>query len=359
MSVSDRSRCRVAVAAGVAVIALLLTAAPAFAAGHIQSRFDVPVVDDPYDAQSDENIHVDGSIVYFLCTDSSFAGDTHDGYRWTIGDPSLTAFAPAADAEDVDNGVAVYSSGGDGSPYEIRATNGILDVVVRTQSPGHIPANPRISGTRVVWEDWNATGTKCDIRGATIDPVTLAPTSTFAVCTAAGKQTRPSIDGDIVAWQDHRSGQWDIWARDLGSGTTKAICRVSGGQAFPSVGGGWIAWVDFRSHAYGADIYARAWSGSTTRAVCHAAKAQKEVAVGDGYIVWTDWRNSGSGPDEPPNTSVRGYDIVSKQGFTIDGGPGMQFEPSIDGATVAWLTSNDTHMGEPWWARISGAVLRH
>jgi beta propeller repeat protein len=358
MSVSFRSR-RVAVATGVVVLALLLTAAPAFATGHIQSRFGVPAVDDPYFALSDENVHVDGSTVSFLSTDSSFAGDTHDGYKWTIGDPALTAFAPAADAEDVDNGISVYSSGGDGSPFEIRATDGVLDVVVCTQSPGHIPARPRISGTRVVWEDWNATGTACDIRGATIDPVTLAPTGTFAVCTAAGRQTRPSIDGDLVAWQDHRSGQWDIWARDLGSGTTKAICRAARGQAFPSVGGGWIAWVDFRSHADGADIYARAWTGAATRVVCRAAKAQNEVAVGDGFIVWTDWRNSAAGADEPPNTSVRGYDIVSKQVFTIGGGPGMQYEPAIDGATVAWLTSTDTHMGEPWWAGISGAVLQH
>jgi beta propeller repeat protein len=357
MSVSIRSR-RVAGVTGVVVLALLLTAAPAFAAGHIQSRFHVPAVDDPYDAQSDEHVFVDGSTVCFLCTDSSFAGDTHDGYRWTIGDPALTAFAPAADAEDVDNGIAVYRSGGEGSPFVIRATNGILDVVVCTGSPGHIPASPRISGTRVVWEDWNATGTKCDIRGATIDPVTLAPASTFAVCTAAGKQTKPSIDGDIVAWQDHRSGQWDIWARDLGNGTSKAICRVARGQALPSVGGGWIAWVDFRSHANGADIYAREWSGTATRAVCRAPKAQKEVAVGNGFIVWTDWRDSASGADEPPNTSVRGYDIVSKRSFTIGDGPGMQHEPSIDGATVAWLTSTDTHMGEPWWAGISGAVLQ-
>ena len=97
MSVSIRSG-RVAVAAGVVVLALLLTAAPALAAGHIQSRFSVPAVNDPYDALSDENVHVDGSTVNFLSTDSSFAGDTSDGYRWTIGAPALTAFAPAADA---------------------------------------------------------------------------------------------------------------------------------------------------------------------------------------------------------------------------------------------------------------------
>jgi len=358
MSVSIRPG-RVAVAAGVVVLALLLTAAPALAAGHIQSRFSVPAVNDPYDALSDENVHVDGSTVNFLSTDSSFAGDTSDGYRWTIGAPALTAFAPAADAAGVDNGVAVYGSGGDGSPYVIRAADGILDVVVCTESPGHIPSDPRISGTTVVWEDWNSTGTRCDIRGATIDPVTLAPTSTFAVCTAAGKQTKPAIDGDIVAWQDHRSGHWDIWARDLGSGATKAICRATGAQACPSVGGSWIAWVDYRSHAHGADIYARRWSSTSTRAVCRAPHAQTEVTVGNGFIVWTDWRNSASGADEPPNTSVRGYDIVSKQSFIVGGGPGMQYAPSIDGATVAWLTSTDTHMGEPWWAGISGAVLQH
>jgi len=36
----------------------------------------------------------------------------------------------------------------------------------------------------------------------------------------------------------------------------------------------------------------------------------------------------------------------------------MRFAPAIDGHTVVYLKSVDTHMGTRWWCGTSGAVLR-
>jgi beta propeller repeat protein len=337
-----------------------LAAPPPARAGHIQSRFSVPDVPDPDFDQSDLNPHVDGTTIYFRVSDWSFAGEVDDGYRWVIGSPAATAFAPARDAQDVDGGIVVYETGGESSPVQVRATNGVLDVLIAEEAGGVFPGDPAISGDTIVWSESSGGGTRADIRGVTIDPATLAPGAPLTVCAAAGRQTQPAIDGDIVAWKDRRNGNWDIYARNLATSRTKAICRAADEQSHPSVGGTWIAWVDYRNAAYGADIYARRWSDASARAICHARKAQKEVCVGSGgFIVWTDWRNSASGIDEPPNTSIRGYDMQARETFVIDGSGGMQFEPDIEGSTVVYLESADTHMGMPWWCGLPGAVLQH
>jgi beta propeller repeat protein len=337
-----------------------LAAPPPARAGHIQSRFSVPDVPDPDFDQSDLNPHVDGTTIYFRVSDWSFAGDVDDGYRWVIGSPAATAFAPACYAGDVDGGIVVYATGGEESPMQVRATDGVHDVLVAAEHDGIYPSDPAISGDTVVWTESGTPVTGTDIRGADIDPVTLAPGAPFTVCAARGKQTQPSIDGDIVAWKDRRNGNWDVYARNLATSRTKAICRAADEQSHPSVGGTWIAWVDYRSRPYGADIYARRWSDASARAICHARKAQKEVCVGSGgFIVWTDWRNSASAIDEPPNTSIRGYDTQTRETFVVDDGDGMQFEPDIDGSTVVYLESVDTHMGMAWWCGLPGAVLKH
>lgn len=337
------------------IVALVLLIAPSAAfASHIQSRFLAPDVPDP-EFQSEDDPRVDGSTIYYTVSDWSFGGDVYDGYKWTIGDANAVAFPTATQACDIDNGVVLYGSGG----TDIRATNGVADSLVCSGNDDIHPGNPCISGTTIVWASYTDGGRQADIKGATIDPLTLQPTNTFTVCAARGRQVNPAIDGDIVAWQDRRNGQWDIYARNLATERTKAICRARAEQDSPSVGSGWIAWVDWRNRLYGADVYACRWLSSTGRVICHARKAQKEVAVGDGFVVWTDYRNSASIPDKPPNTSLRGHDLAAHDGFIIDGGAGMQFAPSIDGHTVAYLDSVDTHMGMPWWCRILGAVLKH
>jgi len=97
-------------------------------------------------------------------------------------------------------------------------------------------------------------------------------TNGVAICTATGDQTYPQVatDGDggaIITWDDKRSGERDIYAQRVNAtGTVQwtangvAICTATGKQGEPqlipdSAGGAIIAWDDVRNGNY--DIYAQ------------------------------------------------------------------------------------------------------
>jgi hypothetical protein len=100
------------------------------------------------------------------------------------------------------------------------------------------------------------------------------PTDGRALCTLAGQQSNPAIvpdgaSGTFVSWHDFRNGNFDIYAQHvLASGAVdgtwpadgRALSTAAGEQSFPTIvsdgaGGAIVAWQDVRSGSY--DIYAQ------------------------------------------------------------------------------------------------------
>jgi hypothetical protein len=98
------------------------------------------------------------------------------------------------------------------------------------------------------------------------------PNINTPICTESHSQEDPTIISDgsggaIITWQDHRSGNYDIYAQGISSlGATQwsangvAICTASHDQVHPTIisdgsGGAIITWQDGRSGNY--DIYAQ------------------------------------------------------------------------------------------------------
>jgi Secretion system C-terminal sorting domain len=122
--------------------------------------------------------------------------------------------------------------------------------------------------------------------------------------------------GVIVAWQDNRSGtNYDIFAQHVSaSGEMEwaangvAICTVDSDQVSPAIisdgsGGAIIAWQDKRSGSF--DIYAQhvnesgvlQWSPSTGDSVCTAAFDQVNIVMvsdgsGGALLTWQDSRST-------------------------------------------------------------------
>jgi hypothetical protein len=127
--------------------------------------------------------------------------------------------------------------------------------------------------------------------------------------------------GGIVAWEDHRGADWDIYAQRIGPFGEKvwnaegiAICSAAGDQAqieLTSDGGGGaiITWVDYRGGYY-SDVYAQRVdrNGNVLWAldglpVCTATRDQTEQRlVPDGahgaILVWKDERNYATTGDD-------------------------------------------------------------
>jgi phosphosulfolactate phosphohydrolase-like enzyme len=200
------------------------------------------------------------------------------------------------------------------------------------------------------------------------------PTINNAICIAANHQSSLSIvsDGEggaIMAWEDERSGKYDIYAQRISaSGVVLwavngvAICTAANDQTVPNIvsdgeGGAIISWSDFRSSTT-ADLYAQRINASgavqwTTNGVpiCTATNIQVAVAIiSDGeagaIITWHDKR-SGSNDIYAQRINASGAVLWTIDGNVICSATEKQEDPSItsDGAGGAIIVWHDNRNG--------------
>jgi Zn-dependent metalloprotease len=99
--------------------------------------------------------------------------------------------------------------------------------------------SPDISGRRAVWSHITRERRRLD---ASVSTRVLGG-RVRRVADARGFQWHPSVDGRLIAWEDTRDGDTDIWARRIGRRPRKVI-DLRGEQLLPQVSGDWIAWWD-------------------------------------------------------------------------------------------------------------------
>jgi Zn-dependent metalloprotease len=99
--------------------------------------------------------------------------------------------------------------------------------------------SPDISGRRAVWSHITVERGRLD---ASVSTRVLGG-RLRRVADARGFQWHPSVDGRLIAWEDTRDGDTDIWARRVGRKARKVV-DLRGEQLVPQVSGDWIAWWD-------------------------------------------------------------------------------------------------------------------
>ncbi len=176
-----------------------------------------------------------------------------------------------------------------------------------------------VGGAIVAWQDFRS-GVSWDIYAARINSSGSMPWTYngVSVCQAADHQQYPEIttdgsSGAIIAWEDPRAGNDDIYAQKinfLGSyvwtNNGNAVVDDTGDQSIPSIisdmsGGAIIAWTDGVTSE---DIRAermlsdgtQAWNPGTGVAVCTADNMQFTPYMvsddaGGAIIAWTDHRS--------------------------------------------------------------------
>jgi len=199
----------------------------------------------------------------------------------------------------------------------------------------------------------------------------------MAVCTANNSQIIPAIvtdgsGGSIVAWQDFRNGNWDIYAQRVNAGVMLwtlngvAICTAADSQQQPQVvgdgsGGAIIAWYDYRNGG-DYDIYAQRVNSSGAVQwtedgvpVCTAAFDQFNIAmIGDGFggaiLTWED--NRANVVDCPDIYAERvdgtGAPLWTANGVSVCNEASAQHGPRLvsDGLGGAFITWYDQRAGD-------------
>ncbi|MFX1500031.1 MAG: hypothetical protein ACFFDH_03600 [Promethearchaeota archaeon] len=195
------------------------------------------------------------------------------------------------------------------------------------------------------------------------------------LCTDVNDQYRPKICSDgsggaIIAWEDNRNGAYDIYAQHIASNGlvqwgSKGIevCIAADYQQYPQIcrdgsGGAIIAWEDERNGDI--DIYAQhiASNGvaqwlTNGKAVSTEIYDQEALQIysdraGGAIIVWQDWRAGSYLDIYAQHIASNGVPQWLINGLAVCTAPESQWEPQIcgDGGGGAIIT---------WWDHRSGS----
>ena len=248
-------------------------------------------------------------------------------------------------------------------------------------------------GAIIAWQDqrsgnYDIYAQRIDIAGVvrwTIDGILISPPDSNQINPTI---TSDSTGGAIITWQDHRSGNDDIYAQRLnGAGETQwtdggvAISTAANDQFNPiiisdSLGGAFIAWQSTGVDTY-PDLYAQRinsagavqWTidGVAISSAAHIQSNHRIArdALGGLLITWQDYRN---GTYDIYAQRINGAGVIQwpADGLAIRTGPNNQTVPAIvgdgiGGAIIVWqdwlsfstyddiLGQHVSAIGSPYW----------
>ncbi|MBN2070164.1 MAG: T9SS type A sorting domain-containing protein [Candidatus Krumholzibacteriota bacterium] len=240
----------------------------------------------------------------------------------------------------------------------------------------------------LAWQDYRNLS-DADIYVQRIDEIGSAQWTTdgLAICTTSGDQENPQIINDggggaIVAWQDNRSGDYNIYAQRIKSGGTIQwsaggirICKAIGTQEYPRIvtdtaGGAIVVWIDERSgddEIYAQRINSEGTPQWTTDGVlvCAASDTKSSMQVipdGAGGAILT-WRNYDGAPSMADICAQRiddsGSILWTAGGVSICNASFHQNDPQLvtdgaEGAIITWA-DNRSEVSNIYAQRINPA----
>ncbi|WP_277749825.1 PKD domain-containing protein [Methanoculleus taiwanensis] len=162
-------------------------------------------------------------------------------------------------------------------------------------------------------------------------PVLAAPGIETPICTAAGSQVRPDIDGSLIVWADYRSGDAEIYLYDLTTDVETRITTNPSRQTSPSISGSRIVWEDNRNGNL--DIYLYDLTSDQEIQLTNAVANQWNPIISGDRAIWYDVRNSGM--------HICLYDIPTGTEILIPCSAVTTWKPAISGNLVAWEDNRD------------------
>ena len=136
----------------------------------------------------------------------------------------------------------------------------------------------------------------------------------------------PAISGDLVAWEDSRDGNMEIYAMNLATGEERRVTDVIDVDSKPSVSGSRIAWQ--RCAAGGTcDIWVYDWAtGATTQVTAIPTSNERSPDIDGTKIVYQS--------DRTGDSDLYLYDLVTgiEQHLTL---AGDQANPHVSGEFVS------------------------
>lgn len=168
----------------------------------------------------------------------------------------------------------------------------------------------------------------------------------FTTASTPQYQSQPAIWGNKVAWVDARSGQKEIYLKDLSKTSETRITNFNSIKTRPDIYNDVVVWTDFRSTAKivesndaNLDIYMYNGTLGTTTQVTKNASYQNHAQIYGDRIVYNDY---GTG-----DFDVCMYTISNGAEIRLTSNERNQLWPHIWGDKVVWLDAYTVYNGTP------------
>lgn len=192
-------------------------------------------------------------------------------------------------------------------------------------NPAGAQQHPKISGTRVVWQDNRSGEWQIFAKDTTSG-------SGMVITTNGSDHQYPVISGNIIVWQDNRNGNWDIYGYDISTEREFTICTDSGNQERPVIDGDWVAWQDDRNGNW--DIYAYSLSTHEQIQVANHVRDQMHPALSGTTLAWEDYRHG--------LANIYTYDLTNRTETRYSVSVFNQTFPAIAGSMLSWTDQRNS-----------------
>ncbi|HWQ63398.1 MAG TPA: PKD domain-containing protein [Methanospirillum sp.] len=244
--------------------------------------------------------------------------DTKDGKRETVSNVACDQNDP-----DISDGKIVWDDtrSGNSDIYSYDISSGKEEVVYSSTSNKFRPA---ISNGLVAFEDYNGHDNR-DIgfikAGSTGKPVYIDQNQM--------DKANPDVDGDWIVYQQLDDGKedWNIYAYNVKTEQLVQVTRDPATQQKPRISGDLVVWEDNRSGKW--DIFMYNLKKDLTTAITYDDVDDHDPSVSGSNVVWSRVEQNGVSHIYMVNLQIPATYVVSP-------GPGNQIKPDIYVDKVAW-----------------------
>ncbi|MFN7137925.1 MAG: hypothetical protein ACK4UN_01155, partial [Limisphaerales bacterium] len=210
----------------------------------------------------------------------------------------------------------------DSNAAAIQITSGVLN-----------QENPQTDGRYIVWQSRQVNG-NWDIWFKDVNSLGAPQALTN---TQSEDEINPTIDWPWVVYQSRPVGAttapWQLYARNLLTGSSFAVSPSSQDELSPSVHAGRVVWQDFRDVGPG-EIYFKDLEKGREKRITTNSFGQYNPVIFDEWIAWQDNRNG--------QVDIYAYNLLRSAEVRITATPENEVRPYLEGA---WLVCEEDSLG--------------
>ncbi|MFN7131257.1 MAG: TolB family protein, partial [Myxococcales bacterium] len=163
-----------------------------------------------------------------------------------------------------------------------------------------------------------------------------------------GQAVEPAIGERLVVWQDNRDGNWEIYARELGSGLERRVTTSGTPDMAPATSGLTVVWEQCPTST-SCDIAAWDWDSATVRMITSTPGDERRPDISGRLVTYEAVRDG--------ERDVYVFDLATWTEKRLSM-PGVQRNPNISGEYVAFEDLAGGASDILLWHVTTGSVFR-